>query len=170
MHFMHPSFIPLPDIIPKQVFKTTDVGDFFPENYHDELESIIPRCSQNVVVQEVNKVPLASLTKSDPDPALPGMLSIRLLCASILLVMCTFSLIGPFLFLLHHSLNVTGMEYMTDEYWENDVVNHFVGSGIAECNPYTEQCIPADMQFVPSSIPDGEVYMQVSRISSGKCR
>lgn len=116
------------------VFKTTDVGDFFPENYHDELESVIPRCSQNLVVQETQKVPLDSITRpaATPDPALPGM------------------------------------EYMTDEYWENDVVNHFVSGGIEECNPYTEQCIPEGMQFVASSIPDGEVAMQVSRISAGE--
>lgn len=62
------------------------------------------------------------------------------------------------------------MEYMTDEYWENDVVNHFVAGGIEECNPYAEQCIPEGMQFVASSIPDGELAMQVSRVSAGECR
>jgi hypothetical protein len=63
---------------------------------------------------------------------------------------------------------IIGQEYMNDDYWEDDPVNHFVGSGLQECNPYTEQCIPEGMQFIAASVPDGQVNMQVSRTSSGE--
>lgn len=119
----------------QKVFKTTDVGDFFPENYVDELESVIPRCSQNVVVQQSQKnLDITNLSpgQGNTDPAMPGM------------------------------------DYTTDEYWEQDPVNHFVGAGIEECNPYTEQCIPEGMEFIPGSVVDGVIEMNVSRVSASE--
>lgn len=70
-----------------------DVGDFFPENYHDELESVIPRCSQNVVVQETQKVPLDSLTRpaATPDPALPGKTRFLYSDADLRSILCTLT-------------------------------------------------------------------------------
>lgn len=64
--------------------------------------------------------------------------------------------------------DMPGMDYMKEDYLEKDVVMHMLGDGIELCDAETEQCIPEGMQFIPSSVPDGHIEMQIAITSPGK--
>lgn len=64
--------------------------------------------------------------------------------------------------------NLPGQEYMTEEYWENDVVQRTLAEGLEECNPYIQNCIPEGMEFIPNSVPDAVYSDNVALTGSGE--
>ena len=93
----------------------TDVGDYFPEGYVDELEFTDG-------LKGVSGLSHPKAGNRDEGPELPGM-----------------------------------------EAWDDDeIVNHVLGSGIQQA-----EGIPEGMEFVPSSVPDGEIQMRVPLVSAG---
>jgi len=94
----------------------TDVGDFFPDNYVDELE-------YTDGIKGISGLTHPKAGNRDEGPELPGM-----------------------------------------EALEDDIVDHMLGSGIQQATD-----IPEGMEFIPSSVPDGEIQMRVPLVSAGKC-
>ena len=115
------------------------MGDFFPEGYVDELESVVPRCVQNSVPEQGGGVTVAELEKLQEAGFQQGQ----------------------------GTPDLPGQEYMTEEYWENDVIEHTLATGLDECNPYTEQCIPEGMEFIAGSVVDGALDMPVPITGAG---
>ena len=96
----------------------TDVGDFFPEGYVDELEFTDG-------IKGISGLTHPKVGNRDQGPELPGM---------------------------------------EDIVANDDIVNHMLGAGLEQASD-----IPEGMEFIPSSVPDGQVQMRVPLVSAGAC-
>lgn len=96
--------------------QATDVGDFFPDDYEDELEFTDG-------IKGISGLSHPKAGGGNRGPDLPGM----------------------------EALN-------------DDLVNHMLGSGIQQA-----ESIPEGMDFIPSSVPDGEIQMRVPLVTGGAC-
>jgi len=95
----------------------TDVGDYFPDDYEDELEFTDG-------IKGISGLSHPKAGGGNRGPDLPGM-----------------------------------------DVLNDDLIDHVLGSGIQQV-----ESIPEGMEFIPSSVPDGEIQMRVPIVSGGACQ